>query len=81
MAHRFSEGQRVKVLEDAHLEDSVEQYRGCTGTVDHIVESTPDLIFYSVAFRGSWDKGYIGEEALEAVDDEGPGASGSTTVS
>ena len=78
MAYRFSEGQRVKVLEDAHLEDGVEQYRGCTGTVDHIVESTPELIFYSVAFSGSWDRGYIHEEALEAVDEEAPRASGSS---
>ena len=71
MAYRFSEGQRVKVMEDAQLEDSVEQYRGRTGTVDHIVESTPALIFYSVAFGGSWDRGYIREEALEALDEEG----------
>ena len=71
MAHRFSEGQRVKVLDDAHLEDSVEQYRGRTGTVDHIVESTPELVFYSVAFGGSWDRGYIRQESLEAVDEEG----------
>ncbi len=48
MAHRFSEGQRVKVLEDAHLEDAVAQYRGRTGVVAHIVESTPELIFYNV---------------------------------
>ena len=71
MAHRFSEGQRVKVLEDAQLEDSVEQYRGRAGVVDHIVESTPELVFYSVAFGGSWDRGYIREEALESVDEEG----------
>ena len=71
MAHRFSEGQQVKVLEDAQLEDGVEQYRGRAGVVDHIVESTPELIFYSVAFSGSWDRGYIREEALDAVDDEG----------
>ena len=71
MAYRFSEGQRVKVLEDAHLEDGVEQYRGRTGTVDHIAESSPEVIFYNVAFRGSWDSGYIREEALEAVDEEG----------
>lgn len=64
MAHRFSEGQRVKVLEDAHLENGVEQYRGSTGVVDHIVESTPELIFYNVAFSSSWDRGYIREEAL-----------------
>ena len=66
MACRFSEGQRVKVLEDAHLENGAEQYRGRTGVVDHIAESTPDLIFYSVAFIGSWDRGYIREEALES---------------
>ena len=71
MAHRFSEGQRVKVLEDAHLENGVEQYRGRAGTVDHIVESTPELIFYNVAFSGSWDRGYVREEALEAVVEEG----------
>ncbi len=70
MAHKFSEGQRVKVSEDAHLEDSVEQYRGRTGVVDHIVESTPELVFYSVAFGGSWDRGYIRQEALEAVVEE-----------
>ena len=70
MAHQFSAGQRVKVLENAHLEDGVEQYRGRTGTVDHIAESTPKLIFYNVAFGGSWDRGYIREEALEAVDEE-----------
>ena len=68
MTHKFSEGQRVKVLEDAHLENGVERYRGCTGVVDHIVESTPELIFYSPAFSGSWDRGYIPEEAPEAVD-------------
>ena len=73
MAYRFSEGQRVKVLEGAHLENGVEQYRGRAGTVDHIVESTPQLIFYSVAFGGSWDRGYIREEALEAVDEKGSG--------
>ena len=71
MAHRFSEGQRVKVMEDAHLENGVEQYRGRTGVVDHIVQSTPELIFYSVAFSGSWDRGYIREEALAANDEEG----------
>ena len=70
MAHRFSEGQRAKVLEDTQLEDSVEQYRGRTGVVDHIVESTPELIFYSVAFGGSWDRGYTREEALVALDEE-----------
>ena len=59
MAHQFSEGQRVKVLEDGQLDDGVEQYRGCTGTVDHIVESAPEVIFYSVAFSGTWDRGYI----------------------
>ena len=52
MNFRFSKGQRVKVLEDAHLENGVEQYRGRSGVVDHIAESTPDLIFYSVAFGG-----------------------------
>ena len=72
MAHQFSEGQRVKVLEDGQLDDGVEQDRGQIGTVDHIVESAPDVIFYSVAFSGSWDRGYIREEALEAVDGEGP---------
>ena len=72
MAHKFSEGQQVKVLEDARLEDGVKQYRGRTGVVDHIVESTPEVIFYNVAFSGSWDRGYIPEEALEAVDGEGP---------
>ncbi len=60
----------MKVLEDGHLEDGVEHYRGCTGTVDHIVESTPELIFYGVAFSGSWDKGYIHQEALKAVHEE-----------
>ena len=69
MTHRFSEGQRVKVLEDAHLENGVERYRGCTGVVDHIVESTPELIFYSVAFSGSWDRGYIREEFLDLVEE------------
>ena len=72
MAHRFSEGQQVKVLEDGQLDDGVKQYRGLIGTVDHIVESAPEVIFYSVAFSGSWDRGYIREEALEAVDGEGP---------
>ena len=72
MAHRVLEGQRVKVLEDAHLEDSVEQYRGRAGVVDHVVESTPELIFYSVAFSGPWDRGYVREGALEAVEDERP---------
>lgn len=67
MAHQFSEGQRVKVLEDGQLDDGVKQYRGRIGTVDHIVESTPKVIFYSVAFSGSWERGYIREEALEAV--------------
>ena len=71
MAHQFLVGQRVKVLEDAHLENGVQQYRGCTGTVDHIAESAPELIFYSVAFSGSWDRGYIREGSLEAVDEEG----------
>ena len=72
MAHQFSEGQRVKVLEDGQLDDGVKQYRGRIGTVDHIVESTPEVIFYNVAFSGSWDRGYIREEALEAIDEEGP---------
>ncbi len=58
MAYRFSEGQLVR------RENGVEQYRGRTGTVDHVVESTPELVFYSVAFSGSWDRGYIREEAL-----------------
>ena len=62
-AHWFSKGHQVKFLEDAHLQNGVEQYRGRSGVVDHIAESTPDLIFYSVAFSGSWDRGYIGEEA------------------
>ena len=71
MAYQFSEGQRVKVLEDAHLEDSVEQYRGCTGVVDHIADSTAELVFYSVAFNGTWDRGYIEGSCLEAVGDTG----------
>ena len=70
MPHLFSEGQRVKVLEDGHLENGVEQYRGRTGTVDHIVDSGPDLTFYCVAFRGESDRGYIRESALAlAVED------------
>ena len=69
MAYRFSEGQRVKVLEDAHLEDGVEQYGGRTGVIDHIAEATPELIFYSVAFSGSWDRGYIREDFLELVEE------------
>ncbi len=69
MARQFAEGQRVKVLEDAHLENGVEQYRGLVGVVDHIVESTPELVFYSVAFRGSWDRGYIREEFLGLVEE------------
>ena len=81
MAYKFSEGQRVKVMEDAHLEDGVEQYRGREGVVDHIVDSGPDLTFYCVAFSGGWDRGYIRGEALVAVDEEVPRASGSTTVS
>ena len=73
MAYRFSEGQRVKVTADARLEDGVEQYRGRAGTVDHIVDSGPDLTFYCVAFRGEWDRGYILEAALGlAVEDTGP---------
>ena len=72
MASRFSEGQRVEVLEDAHLEDSVEQYRGCGGTVDHIVVSTPELIFYNVAFSGSWDRATSARRPLEAAEEEGP---------
>ena len=73
MAHKFSEGQQVKVLEDAYLEDSVEQYRGRAGVVDHIVDSGPGLRFYCVAFRGEWDRGYIREAALAlAVEDTGP---------
>ena len=72
MPNKFSEGQQVKVLEDAQLEDSVEQYRGRAGVVDHIVDSGPDLTFYCVAFRGEWDRGYIRETALEALDEEGP---------
>ena len=71
MAYKFSEGQQVRVLEDAHLENGVEQYRGRTGTVDHIVDSGPDLTFYCVAFSGKWDRGYIREEAMEAVDEGG----------
>ncbi len=67
MAHAFEAGQRVRVRDDAHLEDSVEQYRGRTGEVDHIVESTPELIFYSVAFSGTWDRGYIEGSCLEAA--------------
>ncbi len=72
MAYRFSEGQRVKVTADARLEDGVEQYRGRAGTVDHIVDSGPDLTFYCVAFGGEWDRGYIRQEALEAVDGAEP---------
>ena len=71
MGYKFSEGQWVRVLEEAQLEDGVEQYRGRTGTVDHIVDSSPDLTFYCVTFSGEWDKGYIREEALEAVDEQG----------
>jgi ribosomal protein L21E len=56
MAHQFTEGQRVTVLEDGQLGAGVNQYRGRTGTVDHIVESAPDVIFYNVAFGGSWDR-------------------------
>ena len=59
----------MNVLEDAHLENGAEENRGQTGVVDHIAESTPDMIFYSVAFSGSWDRGYIREDALEAVDE------------
>ena len=69
MAHRFSEYQRVTVMEDAHLEDGVEQYRGRTGTVDHIVDSGPDLTFYRVAFSGKWDRGYIPEVFLGLVEE------------
>lgn len=73
MGHQFSEGQRVKVSADAQLEDGVEQHRGRTGTVDHIVDSGPDLTFYCVAFSGEWDKGYVRESALElVVEDDGP---------
>ena len=57
MAHKFSEGQEVRVREDAHLEDGVKQYRGRTGTIDHVVDSSPELTFYCVAFSGEWDKG------------------------
>ncbi len=52
MAYRFSEGDRVKVLEDADLEDGVEQCRGRTGTVDHIAGSTPELIHYDIGSGG-----------------------------
>jgi hypothetical protein len=48
MAHHFSEGQRVTVLEDGQLDDGVNQYRGRIGTGDHVVESAPGVIFYNV---------------------------------
>lgn len=73
MAHHFLIGQRVRVLEDGQLEDSVKQYRGRTGTIDHVVDSSPELTFYFVAFSGEWDRGYIRESALEPiVEDNGP---------
>ncbi len=70
-SHRFSDRQRVKFLVDAQPEDAIEQYRGRARMVDHIAESTPELIFYSVALGDSWDRAYVREDTLEAVDEEG----------
>ena len=43
------------------------QYRGRAGTIDHVVDSSPELTFCCVAFSGEWDKGYIRESALELI--------------
>ena len=29
------------------------------GTIDYVVESSPELTFYCVAVSGEWDKGYF----------------------
>ena len=51
----------------------MKQYRGRTGTIDHVVDSSPELTFYCVAFSGEWDKGYIRESDLELLaEDDGP---------
>ena len=53
--------------------DNLRMARSSIGTIDHIVDSSPELTLYCVAFSGEWDKGYIRESALElVVKDNGP---------
>ena len=70
MAHKFSEGERVRVREDAELQNGVKPYRGRTGTVREEVESSAEMVFYDVEFGGSWDRRYVREDALELVEGE-----------
>ena len=70
MAREFEVGQRVRVRDDAELNDGTEARRGRIGVVDHVAESG-GLVFYCVAFGGQWDSGYIREEDLEATDRSG----------
>ena len=65
MAHKFSEGQRVRVRQDAELQNGVKLYRGRTGTVREAVRSSPEMVFYDVEFGESWDRRYLREDALE----------------
>ena len=67
MTRQFEFWQRVRVRDDAELNDGTAAYRGRVGVVDHIVESW-SIVFYCVAFGGQWDSGYIREDDLEAAD-------------
>ena len=68
MAHRFSEGQRVKVRHDAELQNGVKPYRGKGGTIRQAVQSGA-ITFYDVEFAGEWDRRYLREDALESADE------------
>jgi len=70
MGRKFLEGERVRVREDAELQNGVKPYRGRVGTVREAVKSSPDMVFYDVEFGGSWDRRYLREDTLELAKGE-----------